>query len=121
MVLTMNVLRATWSTLHLRTENFRAAKDLLGRFRTAIRYRRRAGGYVRRSRFRNVRRVLLNELRVFNWMKIFAVREFFEDEIRGPLSHDQGKLRTRVPRLRLKLDQREWLLVQKLGKIVRDA
>jgi hypothetical protein len=68
--------------------------------------------------------VLLNELRVFNWMKIFAVREFFEDEIRGRLSHDdlpklrkQAQLRLR----RLKLVRREWLRVQNLEKIVLHA
>ena len=76
---------------------------------------------IRRSRFRNVRRVLLNELRVLNWMKIFVVREFFEDEIRDRLSHDQRKTRTQARLPRLKLDRREWLLVQNLEKIVRDA
>ena len=83
---------------------------------------------IRRSRFRNVRRVLLNELRVLHWMRIFAVREFFEDEIRDQLSHDdQQKLRTqaRLRPARLKLDQREWLLVRNLetdrpsGRVVR--
>jgi hypothetical protein len=64
--------------------------------------------------------VLPNELRVFNWMKIFAVREFFEVEIRDRWSHhDPGKLRTQAQlRLRrLKLDRLAWLRVQNLEKI----
>ncbi len=54
-------------------------------------------------------------------MKTFAVREFFEDEIRERLSDDQRKLRTQARRLRLKLDRREWLRVQNREKTGRDA
>ena len=74
---------------------------------------------IRTSIFRNVRRVRLKECQVFSSMRIFAVREFFEDEILGLLSHDDHvrKVRTRVqlPLLRrLRVGRREWLRVRKL-------
>ena len=64
--------------------------------------------------------MLPTEPRVFNWMKICAVREFFEDEIRDRFSHhDLRKLLTQaqLQRRRLKHDRPEWLLVLKLEKI----
>lgn len=120
-MLKMNALHATSSTLHLRTERCRAARDSWGPSRETIRHRHQAVEYVRRLRFQIVRRVLPNELREFSWMKTFAVREFFEDEIRDRLSHGQRKLRTQARRLRLKRDRREWLRVQNREKIGRDA
>jgi hypothetical protein len=114
-----NALHATWSTPHLKTESYRGARGSSGQYRKAINYNVQCDA-IRRSRFRNVRRVPPNELRVFNWMKIFAVREFFEDEIRDRLSqHDARKLRTQAQLrlLRLKLDLREWFRVRNRDKI----
>lgn len=92
--------------------------DSLERFRKAIRWCVRRDA-VRASIFPIVRRVRLKERRVFNWMKIFDVREFFEGEIRDPLSHDDvqklPKARRRLKR-RLKPDQREWLRVLRFEK-----
>ena len=58
-------------------------------------------------------------------MKIFVVREFFEDEIRGRLIQDERNRRTQTRLPRLKLGRPEWLLVlnpeEKSSQIVRDA
>ena len=80
---------------------------------------------IRLSISRNVRLVLLRDLPVWHWMKIFVVREFFEDEIRGRLIQyaRNRQIQARLPRL--KLDRRVWLLVlnqeEKSSQIVRVA
>ena len=102
-----------------RIESCRAAKDSSVIYRKTECYSVRFVA-IRRSTFRNVRPVLLNELRVFNWMTICAVREFLEDENRDRLSHDLRKIRiqAQLRLLRLKLDRRVWLRVRNLEKIV---
>lgn len=61
---------------------------------------------LRLFRSRIVRPVLLKGFRVLRWMRIFAAREFFEDEIQGLWN----RIQVRLPRRRL--DQRERLHVQ---------
>jgi hypothetical protein len=112
--LTTNALHVESSTPHRETRNCRAAKVSRGMYREEVTVNRRrpdrlAG--IRLLIFRNVRLVLRRELPVWHWMKIFVVREFFEDEIRGRLIQYARNRQTQTRLQRRRLDRRVWLLV----------
>ena len=69
--------------------------------------------------------MLLKELLVLRLMKIFAVREFSADEIRGRLNRDRRnrrkQVRLRLLRQLLRLDRLEWSIVQNLDLTNVDA
>ena len=75
---------------------------------------------IRKLKFQTVRLAPRIELPVCHWMKIFVVREFFEDESRGQQNRDRQR-QLNLGRLRcLKLHQLEWLLVRSLD-LIRQA
>ena len=106
--LTTNALHVESSTPHRETRNCRAAKDSRVMYPEAPVKQRPAGPLagIRLSISRNVRLVLLKDLPVWHWMKIFVVREFFEDEIRGRLIQDERNRQKQARLPRLKLDPR---------------